>query len=76
MNNEEQEPDKGGETGDDGKDSEKERNPIWARRSVRLPTLSLLQTGCLVWPALNNWNNIHARRWMEGGLDSVHLKKL
>lgn len=37
--------------------------PVWFRR------------GCLVWPALNNWNNIHARRWMEGGLDWVHLKK-
>lgn len=49
--------------------SEQERNPIWARRTVRLPTSTLVQMGCLVWPALNSWNNIHARRWMEGGLD-------
>lgn len=39
------------------------------------PRPGRVQTGCLVWPVSNNWNNIHARRWMEGGLESVHLKK-
>lgn len=57
------------ETVDDEEESELER------KAVRLPAPSLVQTRCLVWPALNNWNNIHARRWMEGGLHSVHLKK-
>lgn len=46
------------------------------RRAVRLPALSLVLTQCLVWPDLSNWNNIQVGRWMEGRLDSVHLKKL
>lgn len=52
------------------------KKPISLRRVLRLPAPSSVQTGCLVWPSLNNWNNVHARRWMEGGLDTVHLKKL
>lgn len=51
------------------------KKPISLRRVLRLPAPSSVQTGCLVWPSLNNWNNVHARRWMEGGLDTVHLKK-
>lgn len=45
-----------------------------SEKGSQAPAPSLVQTGCLVWPALNNWNNIHTRRWMEGELDSVHLK--
>lgn len=52
------------------------KKTISLRRVLRLPAPSSVQTGCLVWPSLNNWNNVHARRWMEGGLDTVHLKKL
>lgn len=52
------------------------KKPISLRRVLRLPAPSSVQTGCLVWPSLNNWNNVHARRWMDGGLDTVHLKKL
>lgn len=63
------------------KDKDKGGETLWMTRKKKSvgqlgsPPPVRFRRGCLVWPALNNWNNIHARRWMEGGLDWVHLKK-